>query len=72
MSAGSAHLNHTTHPSSAGEVQHCFATESPLGSTPFLRRPQEGAKEGGNKLNLYFSNPYNWRAILIMDREAGG
>ncbi len=32
MSTGSAHLYHTTHPSSAGEVQHCFPTELPLGS----------------------------------------
>ncbi len=24
MSAGSAHLNHTTHPSSAGEAENCF------------------------------------------------
>ncbi len=27
MSTGSAHLYHTTHPSSAGEVQHCFPSE---------------------------------------------
>ena len=45
MSTGSAHLYHTTHPSSAGEVQHCFPTEL---------RPKEGdteasAKEAGNK-----------------------
>ncbi len=36
MSTGSAHLYHTTHTSSAGEVQHCFPTELPLTSTPFL------------------------------------
>ncbi len=36
MSTGSAHLYHTTHPSSAGEVQHCFPTELPLTSAPFL------------------------------------
>ena len=35
MSTGSAHLYHTTHSSSAGEVQHCFPTELPLTSTPF-------------------------------------
>ncbi len=45
MATGSAHLYHTTHPSSAGEVQHCFLTEL---------RPKEGdtqasEKEAGNK-----------------------
>ncbi len=36
MLTGSAHLYHTTHPSSAGVLQHCFPTEIPLTSTPFL------------------------------------
>ncbi len=40
MSTGSAHLYHTTHPSSAGKVQHCFPTK---GDT------QASAKEAGNK-----------------------
>ncbi len=41
MSTGSAHLYQTTHPSSAGEVQHCFPTE--------LEPAQASAKEAGNK-----------------------
>ena len=55
MSAGSAHFNHITHPSSALEVQHCFPTD-------FLIRPKEGgtqasAKEAGNKPTLSATLP---------------
>ena len=58
MSTGSAHLYHTTHSSSAGEVQHCFPTEFALHLHFYLiwpnLRPKEGdtqasAKEAGNK-----------------------
>ena len=52
----------TTHPSSSGEVQHCFPTELPLTSTPFLRRPKGGgtqasAKEAGDKPTLSATLP---------------
>ncbi len=53
MSTGSAYLYHTSHPSSAGEVQHCFPTEL---------RPKEGdtqasAKEAGNKPIISATTP---------------
>ncbi len=74
MSTGSAHLYHTTHPSSAGEVQHCFPTELPLTSAPFLWRPKEGdtqasAKEAGNKPILSAALPLRclptWVGIAV-------
>ncbi len=47
LSAGNAHLNHTTHLSSAGKVfYHYFTTELPLASTPFLTYRVQGEING--------------------------
>ncbi len=39
MSAGIVHLHHITHPSSTGEVQHCFPTELPLAQSSAGNKP---------------------------------